>query len=99
MLKSLSDITPVLQEQIEACAGCFFTPVEIALMLEIEESFFQENVKSPGNVIHRAFNKGWLQAEFDVRKCIMQLAKSGSSPAQTAAMDLRNKAKIKMLDQ
>jgi hypothetical protein len=46
---------------------------------------------------YKAYYKGRLQSEYDLRKSVVKLAKSGSSPAQTMAMDMLNKSKLKMI--
>lgn len=99
MLKSLNDINQEILDQVKELAGCFFTEKQIAEFLEIEFSFFMECMEQDENPLRRAFFEGWMQAEFDLRKCILQLAKAGSSPAQTMASDILNKSKLKRLDQ
>lgn len=98
MLKSLNDITDQDLKEVESLASLFFTPKEIALQLEIEEELILSAVDDPTTGIYRAFQCGRLQSEMELRKSIIKLAKSGSSPAQTMAMDLLMKSKIKMLD-
>ena len=100
MQKSLNDITNEDLKEIENLAALFFTPREIATMLELnipqfidECTFLESDV--PGA---RAFHKGRLQSEIDLRKSIIKLSKSGSSPAQTMALDLLTKSKNKMRD-
>lgn len=98
MLKSLTDISKEDIEQIEALAALFFTPREIALMLEIKVQDFFDELLDEESSIFRAFNVGRLQSEADLRKSIVKLAKSGSSPAQTMSLDLLYKSKAGMLD-
>ncbi len=98
MQKSLNDITPEDLQQIEALAALFFTPKEIAVMLEIKQKEMAEAIDDEDNDVYRAFQGGRLQSEADLRKSIVKLAKSGSSPAQTMSLDLLTKSKIKMLD-
>lgn len=98
MLKSLNDITQEDLGQIEVLAGLFFTPAEIALMLEMKVQDMKDEMQDEESDIYRAFNCGRLQSEADLRKSIVKLAKSGSSPAQTMSPDLINKSKAKMLD-
>lgn len=98
MLKSLNDITEPMLDEVKEYASYFFAPKEIALMLEIEEAFFIECMGDQNNIIYRKFQTGRLTSEMELRKCILKLAKSGSSPAQTMSMDILNASKIKMLD-
>lgn len=98
MPKSLNDITAEELAEVESLAGLFFSPREISVMMEldVEEIFLQ--LDTCDGRFYRAFQKGRLQNEVDLRKAIFQLARAGSSPAQTMAMDLLKKSKAKMLD-
>jgi hypothetical protein len=86
-------------KQITELAALFFTPREVAMMLELDiDDFVMECDLSPKSDGYLAFHSGRLQSEVDLRKSIMKLAKSGSSPAQTMAMDILLKSKVKMID-
>ncbi len=98
MQKSLTDITSEDIEEIKNLASLFFTPKEIAIMLEIREEFMMSEMNNEDSAIYHAFQSGRLQSEMELRRSIVKLAKSGSSPAQTMSLDLLNKSKIKMLD-
>lgn len=98
MLKSLNDITEQDLQEIRINAELFFTPKEIAIMLEIDTVSFVEAVHEEGTDVYKAFYGGRLQSEVDLRKSIIKLAKSGSSPAQTMALDMFKQSKIKLTD-
>lgn len=97
MLKSLNDISDDLLLQVKDLSGCFFTEKQISEFLEIDYDFFLQCMDDEDNKLRRAFFEGWMQAEFDLRKCILQLAKAGSSPAQTMASNILDKATLKRL--
>lgn len=63
-------------QEIEQLAGYFFTEDEVVEITGIEAT-------RPG--FKKAFRKGSLLAEAEIRKSIIELAKAGSSPAQTLA--------------
>lgn len=98
MLTSLNDLSEDTLVQIEELGKHFFTPREVATMLEIDEIFMMDSMNIPSSPIYRTYNKGFLQSEYELRKCILQLALSGSSPAQSMAKDIKDKATIKKLD-
>jgi hypothetical protein len=98
MQKSLLELTMEDLALIEELASYFFTPREIAIMVEINPDEAVIKAEAEGNKFYDAFQKGRLQSEMDLRKSIIKLAKSGSSPAQTMSLDLFTKSKIKMLD-
>lgn len=98
MLTSLNEITEDILVMVEELAKHFFTPREVATMLEIDESLMMDNMNDATSPLNRRYNKGFLTSEYELRKCILQLALSGSSPAQTMAKDIKDKATIKKLD-
>ncbi len=86
-------------KQVTELASLFFTPAEIALMMEWDSETFIEDYKNEDHPAFKAFHSGRLQSEVDLRKSIIKMAKSGSSPAQTMAMEMLNKSKIKLIGQ
>lgn len=62
--------------EVEELAGYFFTEEEIREITGIQD-------REPA--FAKAMRKGQLKAEAEVRKGIVELAKAGSSPAQTLA--------------
>lgn len=95
MPKSLNDITDM--KEVEELAAVYFTPKEIATIIEVPFAEVEAALCEEGSLFYLAFHKGRLQSEYDLRKSIVKLAKSGSSPAQTMAMDLLQKSKLKMI--
>ncbi|MFN3802187.1 hypothetical protein [Belliella pelovolcani] len=69
-------------KEIEELGGCFFTEQEILTITELTEL-------SPAE--RRAMTRGALKSEAELRKYILDLARSGSSPAQTMAVKLLEK--------
>lgn len=67
-------------------------------MLELETEQFVASCKVAGSKCHAAFRGGWLDGEIDVRTGIMKMAKAGSTPAQTAALDIMKKSTLQMTD-
>lgn len=99
MEKFLNEPNDALLEEIKKLSALFFTPREIAVMLEISPvNLFVIECEREQSRYYAAFFAGRLQSELDLRTSIIKLAKSGSSPAQTMAMDMLGKSKIKMID-
>lgn len=71
-------------EEIEKMAGLFFTEEEV-------EEITGTNQQSEG--WKRAFRKGSLKAEADLRTAIISLANDGSGPAQSMAMKMLERQK------
>ncbi|MEP7111198.1 MAG: hypothetical protein ABI760_24595 [Ferruginibacter sp.] len=98
MLKSLTDISPDEFEEIKKLAALFYTPRDIAIILEIDIALFVEGCFEEGSPTWQYFNAGRLLSETELRAAIMKLAKAGSSPAQTMATQMLMNSKMKMLD-
>ena len=98
MQKSLNDITDEEIALVEELAALYYTPKEICIIVELNLAEAKEQIEVEEGNFYTAFQRGRLQSETDLRRSILMLAKAGSSPAQTMAMDLLNKSKIKMLD-
>ena len=85
-------------QQVNELAAVFFTPREISIIMEMDEETFMDDVNREDHPLSKAFLSGKLKSEFEVRKSIVQLAKSGSSPAQAMSMELIKQNNLKMLD-
>ena len=79
--------------EVETYASLMFTKEEIAVILEVDPSELKVLLKDQDNPVFRAFQRGRLKREAEVRKGIFDLAQNGSSPAQTFAMKLIDNAK------
>lgn len=98
MQKYLCSLSDADFTEIKNLAALFFTPREIAVMLELPADLFVQECATIDTKCYLAFHAGRLQQEVDLRTSIIKLAKSGSSPAQTMAMDLLKQSKIKIID-
>ena len=70
-----------------------FSKEEIAVILEVDPVQLFDLLEDQDNPVFRAFQRGRLKREAEVRKGIFDLAQNGSSPAQTFAMKLIENAK------
>ncbi len=85
-------------EQVKELASVFFSPREIATILELPVDEFQQDCLNENNAVGKAYLAGKLKKEWELRKSIIQLATSGSSPAQAMSMELVKQNNLKMLD-
>lgn len=95
MQKFLDEITADQLEEISEMAGVFFTPKQIAQVMELPVNEFVAECDTEGTPIYNAYQAGFLKNEYEVRLAVVKLAKSGSSPAQTMTLDMINKSRIK----
>lgn len=90
----MRNLSPDLLKDLEEFASLMFSVEEISLILETDIAELQEAVRDPRSEAYRAFRKGRLQREAEVRTSIFTLAKNGSSPAQLSALKLIENAKM-----
>jgi len=79
---------------IETYASLMFTKEEIAVILEVDPSELKILLQDRESPSFRAFQRGRLKREAEVRKGIFDLAQNGSSPAQAFAMKIIENAKL-----
>ena len=79
--------------EVETYASLMFSKEEIAVILEVDPAELAVLLQDQENPVFRAFQRGRLKREAEVRKGIFDLAQNGSSPAQTFAMKLIENAK------
>jgi len=78
-------------KEVEELAELFFTPSEIALIIEVDPADFCKEFLYPGKIL-TAYNKGRLLAEAKIRKSIKELAENGSAPAQQLLLKIRQES-------
>ena len=98
MQKYLSELTADDLAQINRLGNLGFTPREAAIMLELDIQAVIYACEDDTNTVYKSFHSGRLQREVDLHEKIFKLADSGSSPAQTMALDILKKQQIKMMD-
>lgn len=84
--------------QVKEMAKVFLLPREIALILEVDVDAFVAACNDQRTAVYRSYQGGRLLSVFELRKNVLQLANSGSSPAQTMALELLRESEMKMLD-
>jgi hypothetical protein len=89
----LIDLNESFITEVETYASLMFTKEEIAVILEVDPAELSLLLQEQDNPVFKAFQKGRLKREAEVRKGIFDLAQNGSSPAQTFAMKLIENAK------
>ena len=77
-------------QTIEDMAGLFFKAEEIAIVLEVDSFEFAAILLFGNNPAHARYMKGWMEAEFKLRKSISDSAANGSNPAQNLMLDFLN---------
>lgn len=82
------------KELLEHLAGLFYTPKQIAIILEVDVKEFMMLCEMPDSIAYRLYWKGYYQAEMEFREKVKTLAKLGSSPAQTLLAGIISQCKM-----
>jgi len=80
--------------EVENYASLMFTKEEIAIIIEVDPLQLQTVLEDRDHPAYRAFRRGRLKREAEIRKGIFDLAQNGSSPAQAFAMKIIENAKM-----
>ncbi len=72
--------------EITRMAAAAYTPKQVCFAMGYSKEPFIEAMKDEDSAICAAYFKGFYSSELTIRESIYQLARNGSSPAQTLAM-------------
>ena len=78
-------------EEITELAQLQFSAAEVATIMQLDRSEFEEAMEHGGAVLE-AYERGRLMAVAEVRKAVLTQAKQGSSPAQKQMIEIMDKA-------
>ena len=78
---------------LESYSALMFTRGEIAVIMEVDQNELSDLLMDKQSPAYKAFQRGRLKREAELRKGIFDLASNGSSPAQTLALKLIENAK------
>lgn len=92
------ELTKEQLDQVRQLAALFYTPKQIAIMLELDFSYLHTAMSIEESDVYKAYWAGWFQSDMEYRKQVKRLADLGSSPAQTLLGKIIEDAKLKLLD-
>lgn len=78
-------------EIVEQMGYRLFTPEMVAINIEENEDDFCEQIDIPGTPARKAYFKGVIRQEMELREAIIKAAGNGSNPAQEQLLKLLNK--------
>ncbi len=85
------------QEQldtVEELAGLFYTPHQIATILQVPVMAFELEMENTQSVLYITYNTGYFTADVALRKSVKKVALMGNSPAQTLLQKLIDQNKM-----
>lgn len=74
--------------EIKRMSAAAYNPKQIAFALGIDRDLFSTWMQNENHPASIAFYQGLFSSELAIRESVFQLARSGSSPAQTLAIKL-----------
>lgn len=83
-------------DAIEENAGYFFSPSEIACIIEKEANRFLIDYKENKDGVKTKYNRGYFLAQAKIRKGLIDLANKGSNTAISDTMKILNKLQKKL---
>jgi hypothetical protein len=81
-------------ELIEEYASLFFTIDEIAMLIGGDANDLRREIKANKTESAKAYHRGKLATEIELRRQTLQFAKKGSPQAETAMLDFLKKQKL-----
>lgn len=78
--------------EIERMAALFFSPADIAMNLEVDPEEFSILILAGDTLESKAYAKGRLTTDMQLRAAILQSALNGSSPSQQLMKDYQNRS-------
>jgi hypothetical protein len=86
-------LNPEQLEQVTEMAYRYFAPPQIAINLELDETDFIEAIRIEGTDIRKAYYKGFIQQQMELRDALIKAAHNGSNPAQEQLLKLAEQLK------
>jgi Fic family protein len=86
-------LTPEQLNQVEEMAYRCFAPFLIAINLELDEIEFIGQIFIEGTNIRKAYFKGLIRQQMELREALIKAAHNGSNPAQEQLMKIMEQLK------
>jgi hypothetical protein len=79
---------------IEEYASLFFTVSEIALMIDADQEEFRREIRAKTSPRAKAYYKGRIKTEIEMRRSTKQFAEKGSPQAEALMNEFGKKQKL-----
>lgn len=83
-------------KDIEEMAELFYSPEEIAINIEVDADDFKTQIQAKTGTSFKAYMRGYLKGDMQLRKGIAQAAANGSNPAQQMMREIQKQNKISL---
>lgn len=85
------ELTESILNDITEWAKLYFTPQEICIALELNYDEFLTRFIDETDPVYKAYHKGVLISEAEMRKKVIKLSNEGSAPAQNIRNNYRKR--------
>jgi hypothetical protein len=85
---------PLNIELIEEYASLFFTVDEIAMLIDVDTQELRREIKSNKTDAAKAYYRGKLKTQIELRRQTLEFAKKGSPQAETAMTEYLKKQNL-----
>ncbi|KKU30817.1 MAG: hypothetical protein UX45_C0034G0010 [Candidatus Uhrbacteria bacterium GW2011_GWF2_46_218] len=82
------NLTEVQLKEIESLSGIFLEPEEIAILLDLDEAEFMNDIRKKKGNIWNAYFRGKTESKKDIHTNIVKMAKHGSPQAEEMAKQM-----------
>ena len=73
-------------DQVARMGAAAYTPQQVCFAMGFNKSDFELQMQNEDSELCAAYYKGFYSSELVIRESVFQLARNGSSPAQTLAL-------------
>lgn len=81
-------------KEIESLSGIFLEPEEIAILMDLDESEFMQQIRKKKGEVWKAYFRGKTESKKDIHTNIVKMAKHGSPQAEEMAKQMINQQEI-----
>lgn len=92
------ELTQEQLKQVEEFAAYFFSTEEIAVIMELNQTWCRLMMLKDKSDFKDAYTRGQLRSEAEFRKSVFEMAKKGSAPAQILADKIMEKSRLRNID-
>jgi hypothetical protein len=90
-------MAPEILKEIEKFGALAFNPEQLAIILEMDKQQIIQALDDKNSDIHKAYFKGVLTREAELRSVVFDQALSGSTPAQAVAIGYFEKLRLDLM--
>jgi hypothetical protein len=88
------NLTEVQLKEIETLSGIFLEPEEIAVLMDLDEAEFMNDISRKKGAVWTSYFRGKTESKKDIHTNIVKMAKHGSPQAEEMAKQMINQQEI-----